>query len=133
MGKIVRAVKVKPLPAKRTKKMIGKKIVNKILQDATGEEIEFPEIADNDNIEIGAAAEINKKPASGEFVMPDGRTFVFSNGILKKIVPSKDEALAKIRNYLASKRNKTNPTAVPGNRFAGILNRYKESKRKNRK
>lgn len=138
MGKIVRAIKVEPHKKPEVcKRMKGKRILNKIVQNATGDEIDFPEVDKNEKVSPGDKATINNKPATGEFVMPDGSIYIFSAGKLKKIIPAGEDALAMIdrtagtREYLASKRNKANPTATPENRFAGIPDRIKNLKRKN--
>lgn len=132
MGKIVPAIKVLP-----RKKMIGRRIVNKILQDATGQEIDFPDVGENDTVSIESKAMIDNKPVTGEFVMPDASIYVFAAGVLKKITAPSDDAFAfamrdraaSARKYLFNKK-KVNPTATPSNRFAGILERYKNLKRK---
>ncbi|MFL9845129.1 hypothetical protein [Flavobacterium rhizosphaerae] len=100
--------------------------MNKIVQDATGDEINFPDVNDSDAATIGDTALINDKPATGEYVMPDGRTFIFRDGKLSKII---EDRSVGAKMYLNQKRKKVNPTAVPGNRAAGILDRVKAARK----
>lgn len=71
----------------------------KIVQDATGKEIDFPDLADSDTTKVGDKATIDGKPADGEVVMPNGETYVFVAGVLtevKETVASPDtEAMQK--------------------------------------
>lgn len=152
VSKKVQAVPVKNvqpiLKKKGGKKIKGKKVLNKVVQDATAMEIDFTELADNDSISVGQVAEIDGNPATGEYVMPDGSTYKFTAGKLTKIIPElAAAAMAKkviineppdvyrtagMRKYLDSKKPKPNPTATPDNRFAGILDRYKEAQKQKR-
>lgn len=69
-------------------------IVNKVVQDATGTSIEFTDLADDATPEVGQAATIDGQPAEGEYVMPDGYTYIFEAGTLKEIVePEAEDAL----------------------------------------
>ena len=65
------------------------KINNIILTEATGKEIEFPELEDESQIAVGVTANIDGAPANGEFVMAggmhDGKTLVFEAGKLTEI------------------------------------------------
>lgn len=74
--------KIKPVPN-------HKRVFAKMLFDATGVELEFKEVNDNDAVTIGAYAEIKTEkgmqPVNGDYVMPDARVFVFVAGILIKI------------------------------------------------
>lgn len=118
----------------KPKNYSGMRVYGKVvLQDAVADEIVFPEVPANENPDIGDKAEINEKPAKGDYLMPDGRTFVFKDGILRKIKPDPEDALVNIKNYLAKKRNKVNPTATPDNRAAGISERVKALKFKGKR
>ena len=66
-------------------KLSGKKIVNVMLQDATGVTIDFPDVAEGETVSIGAKAVIEGSPAEGEYLMPDGNTYVFTAGELSEI------------------------------------------------
>lgn len=60
---------------------------NKIQFDATGEEIEFPELDVNDTPDVGDKIIIdNKTNLSGERLMPNGETIVFENGVITEII-----------------------------------------------
>lgn len=58
-----------------------------VVQDATGIEILFPDLADGDVAEQGEKATIDGKPADGERLMPDGSKLMFEAGVLKEIIP----------------------------------------------
>ncbi len=71
------------------------------IADSTGKEIIFD--TENEIPTIGDKATIDGVPAIGEFVMPDGKTFVFENGELKEIkepAPSGDEMANTIRQIV---------------------------------
>lgn len=67
------------------KKLNINPIVALVLQDSTGVEINFPDLAEGESPEIGSKAEIDGEPASGEHVMPEGKTYVFESGELSEI------------------------------------------------
>lgn len=69
---------------------------NKVLQDATGIEIDFTELADEDIPAVGDMAMIDGKPAEGEYVMPDGGTYIFTAGELTEIIDAEDDADADL-------------------------------------
>ncbi|MBE99316.1 head maturation protease, ClpP-related [Flavobacterium coralii] len=75
---------------KMLKKFTGFKA--KMVQDATGTEINFEELADGDAIAVGAKATIGGEPAEGEHVMPDGSTYVFVAGELTEIREAEEDA-----------------------------------------
>lgn len=65
--------------------------VNKILYDATGTEIDFYELAEDEIAEVGAKARIDGKDADGSYVMTDGATYIFSMGTLTEIVAKAED------------------------------------------
>ncbi len=71
-------------------KVLGKfghgSIMNKVMQDATGIEIDFIDLPDDAVPKIGAEATIDGEPAQGEYVMPEGETYVFNAGVLSEII-----------------------------------------------
>lgn len=77
-------------------KVLGKfknaHVFNKVIQDATGTEIDFTDLADDAVIEVGAIASIDGKPAEGEYILPDGFTYVFSEGKLTEIIEPEEDA-----------------------------------------
>ena len=74
-------------------KLSGKKgSVALVVQDANGVEIDFPDLAEGDEPKTGDKATIDGKPAEGDVVMPDGKTFKFESGELKEIVDAEPEA-----------------------------------------
>ncbi len=71
-----------------------------VLQDASGEsEINFPEVEEGQAPSIGDMATIDGGPAEGDYIMPDGATYVFSAGSLTEIRPPADESeeVARLR------------------------------------
>lgn len=82
-------------------KVLGKfkgTVLNKKVQDATGAELDFGEVADDATIEVGAKATIDGNPAEGEYLLPDGRTFVFVAGELTEIIEAEEESELDIAN-----------------------------------
>lgn len=61
------------------------KIVNKIVTDAEGREILFPDVDDDSQEAVGDTATIDGAAAEGDVLMPDGSTYVFANGELTEI------------------------------------------------
>jgi hypothetical protein len=76
---------------------MSKKIIALVIQDANGIEIDFPDLKDGDAPIVktdevtGSKAEIDSKPANGDYLRPDGETMVFDNGELIEIRPKGDE------------------------------------------
>lgn len=62
-----------------------KKPVAKVVQDATGAELDFGELAEDAAIEVGATATVDGNPADGEYTMPNGEVYVFTAGELTEI------------------------------------------------
>lgn len=77
-------------------KVLGKfkhhNMFNKVIQDATGAEIDFTDLPDDAVIEVGATATLDGKPAEGEFLLPDGFTYVFTAGELTEIIEPEEDA-----------------------------------------
>lgn len=84
-----------------------KPIVNIVLQDANGVAIDFAEVMEGETPAIGAMATVDGQPADGEYIMPDGSTYVFVAGELTQIVEAIDdkanEELEALRKQLAEK------------------------------
>jgi len=68
--------------------MFDSKPVNKLVQDATGVELDFTELADGDPIEVGAMAMVAGVPAEGDYTLPDGTVYTFVAGELTAITPA---------------------------------------------
>jgi len=67
--------------------------VNKIVYTADEKELDFTNLEEDEVIEVGAYAEFDGSPATGEFVMADGKTFVFDEaGMLTEIKEPEAEA-----------------------------------------
>lgn len=73
-----------PLLAKGTKQ-----IVNITVTDADGAIIDFPDLAEGDEPKVTDKATVDGKPAEGAYLMPDGVTFIFTNGELMEITDAK--------------------------------------------
>lgn len=119
-------------------KVLGKfkhnAMFNKVIQDATGAEIDFTDLPDDAVIELGAIATVDGKPAEGEFLLPDGFTYVFTAGELTEIIePEEDAEVATLRSenknlkrqlttikseVLALKRQVTSSYSVNGKKAA---------------
>lgn len=78
-------------------------IKNKIIFDANNEELEFPELAEEDVIIEGVKANYKGQPANGEIIVADGNTYVFDNGILKAIKKKIDEEVGAEKRDLEEK------------------------------
>lgn len=66
-------------------------IVNVDVTDANGAIITFPDVADGTMPVVGDKATVDGTPAEGEYLMPDGSTFVFAGGELTQIVPPNEQ------------------------------------------
>ena len=97
--------------AKLTKALRGS-IKAKIIQAATGEELDFPNLEDHETPEIGAEAKIAGNKANGEFLLPDGVIYVFVDGVLTEIkkkvedgaeVAAMKETIKQLEGQLAAK------------------------------
>lgn len=80
-------------------KLFGKAAKNLVLQDANGDEIDFSDLEDGAEPQVGDTATVNNEPADGDYVMPDGRTFVFTAGELTEIKEAdstEEEAAAEV-------------------------------------
>jgi ATP-dependent Clp endopeptidase proteolytic subunit ClpP len=89
-----------------------KPILNIVLQDANGVAIEFAEVMEGETPTIGAIATIDGTPAEGEYIMPDGSTYIFLAGELTEIVVSGDVELDALRKQLADKEAELQASAV---------------------
>jgi ATP-dependent Clp endopeptidase proteolytic subunit ClpP len=108
-----------------------KQIVNIVLQDANGVAIDFAEVAEGETPAVGAMATIDGQPAEGEYIMPDGSTYIFAAGELKEIVVVDDvnEELDALRKQLAEKEAELQANATKiEEQEAQITNIVKEVK-----
>jgi hypothetical protein len=110
-----------------------KPMVNIVLQDANGVSIEFPEVEEGESPEIGSIATVDGQPAEGEYVMPDGATYVFVGGALSEMIVNDenvlDEELASLRKQLAEKEAALEANAITiTEQQAQITNIVKEVK-----
>jgi ATP-dependent Clp endopeptidase proteolytic subunit ClpP len=108
-----------------------KQIVNIVLQDANGVAIDFAEVAEGETPAEGAMATIDGQPAEGEYIMPDGSTYIFAAGELTEIVVVDDvnEELDALRKQLAEKEAELQANATKiEEQEAQITNIVKEVK-----
>jgi hypothetical protein len=110
-----------------------KPVLNLIRQDANGVSIDFAEVAEGETPELGAMATVDGQPAEGEYIMPDGSTFVFSAGALQEIrVVEEDSAMKEIdelKRQLAEKEAALQASATTiSEQEAQITNIVKEVK-----
>jgi ATP-dependent protease ClpP protease subunit len=66
-------------------------IVNVDVTDANGTIVTFPEVADGTMPIVGDIATVDGKPVEGEYLMPDGSTFIFEGGVLMQIVEATEQ------------------------------------------
>jgi len=59
-----------------------------MIADATGKELEFPELTDPSEIAVGVKVNVGGAPAEGEFPQADGTVFVCAAGVLTEIKPA---------------------------------------------
>ena len=78
---------------------------NKVVQDATGIEIDFTDLPDDGVIETGLMATVDGLPAEGEFLMPDGSTYIFSEGELAEIIEAEAEPEAETAALRVENKN----------------------------
>jgi len=67
-------------------------VKNKIIQDGSGTELDFIDLADTETPVVGDKAEVDGKAAEGDFTMTDGEVYKFTAGELTEIVPVADPA-----------------------------------------
>ncbi len=65
------------------------------LTTGDGQELDFYEIESEEDIEVGVKAKADGKNASGDYVMPDGKTFKFESGKLLQIDEADDDEEVK--------------------------------------
>jgi len=82
-------------------KFKGSSIKNKVIQDGTGTELDFTDLADDAAIETGAAATVGGSPAEGEYTLPDGTIYVFAAGLLTEIKEPEADELATANERIA--------------------------------
>lgn len=69
-----------------------KEIKNVMLQDANGVTLDFADVAEDAMPQVGDVATVEGEPAEGEYLMPNGETYVFAAGELTEIiVPAEEE------------------------------------------
>lgn len=101
----------------RTRRVFKEKFTNKIMQDSTAEELEFPDVEVNDYPEVGDRILLDGKKATGERLMPDGTVIKFKDGVvthiieepenvknIKKMVPIKDGVCKTFNGWKDSRK-----------------------------
>lgn len=68
---------------------------NKILFTADQRELDFYELAEDQEVTVGAKATYDGQPATGEHIMQSGETYVFENGVLMTIREAAEDAAAE--------------------------------------
>ena len=59
---------------------------SKLVQDASGTEIDFTELTEDATPSVGDVATVDDSPASGDYTMPNGDVFTFVDGAVTEIV-----------------------------------------------
>lgn len=101
-----------------------------LLQDANGVEIEFPDVMEGEQPEVGVStAMVDGTPAEGEYLMPDGQTFVFAGGVLTEIkeaeVDANAERIAQLEQELEQAKAEAQAKADELNEKTQALNEIK--------
>jgi ATP-dependent Clp protease, protease subunit len=78
---------------------------NKIVQDATGTEIDFLDLKQEDAIIEGVKAKVEGKNADGDYLLPNGDKYTFENGVLKNIVEAEVLEVENLKNELTEVKN----------------------------
>lgn len=110
----------------RSRKVFKTKATNLILQDANGEEIEFPDLETNQFPDVGEKILIDGKgKETGERLMPNGTLIKFKDGIVIEVITEpKDiinlKATAKVQDkafktFTAWKNNRIHKIEILGN------------------
>lgn len=73
-----------------------------MLADANGQELEFPELTDANELAVGATVNLGGNPAEGEFQMPDGTVLVCAGGKVAEIRPASGDELQALKDENAS-------------------------------
>jgi len=100
---------------------LGIKPKNKLVQDATGVELDFTELADSDTIVVGAMAMVAGVPAEGEYTLPDGTIYTFVAGELTEIVLPAD-AISPEEAAALKAENETLKTEVEALKATNLAN-----------
>ena len=69
----------------RIKAFLDPKVKNKLIQDATGVELDFTALTDEQTPAVGDTASVEGVAAEGEYLLPSGETYVFAAGELTEI------------------------------------------------
>ena len=83
-------------------------IVALILQDANGEDINFPDLTENEQPEVGSKVEGRE---DGEILMPDGSKIMVVEGEVKEIVEAPEEEIQEEVQPEATKEKVEQPVA----------------------
>ena len=69
---------------------------NKVVYTADDKELDFTNLEEDEIIEVGAYAEVDGSPASGEYVMTDGKHYIFDDaGMLTEIKDPEDDTASE--------------------------------------
>ena len=80
----------------RIKAFLDPKVKNKLIQDATGVELDFTALTDEQTPAVGDLATVDGVAAEGEYLLPSGETYVFAEGALTEIKTAEEEGLEEI-------------------------------------
>lgn len=72
----------------------------KLVQDANGVEIDFYELEEDATPSVGDKANVDGQPADGEYVMPSGETYVFTDGELTEIREASDDEVEELKEEI---------------------------------
>ena len=90
----------------RIKAFLDPKPKNKLVQDATGVELDFTALTDEQTPVVGDVATVEGVAAEGEYLLPSGETYVFAAGALTEIKPAEggddSEEIADLKAQIES-------------------------------
>jgi len=105
----------------------------KIVQDATGQDIDFTDLGEDSMPTVGDAATINGSQAEGSVVMPNGETYVFEAGVLTAINAAEDNTeseemmalKAQVKNLTAEAKTQAEANKALEQENADFKNKFK--------
>lgn len=107
-------------------------VKNLMVYTASNDELEFPTIETEGDIQIGIEATINGEKATGSHLMKSGDTYVFEDGKLAGIIEEEDEEIENLKNDLQAKEaeleevnNKLTEALTLMNEYKDVLNNLK--------
>ena len=96
-------------------------VKNVMVQDTNGVEINFPDVETEEQIAVGDAATVDGTAANETYILGDGSSYVFADGLLTEIIPAEAEAEANEEMEALKTENETQ-----ANEIANLQNKLNE-------